>query len=249
MSRTHHIIKLLEPYNPWWHNPQWHRNDPLIKAYEESVLKRKPRLFHHFRRYLVYRGYYGIVTIRGPRRVGKTTLIKLLIRYLIEERGIDPRSIFYISLDYEGISNISLIDLITTIAGVNNEEKYIFLDEVSMYPRWAQALKNAYDLGLIEKSKLKIIATGSHSMDLAEAASKLRDRQGKLASLFNVGGNLVQPPLRFPEIVESLRNEIGEFFFQDINYVLQESVLNCCRSYLMEGYPLCLSISMTTTFS
>ncbi len=213
MSRIPPMIRrLLEPYNPWWHDPNWYRYDPLITAYEESVLKRKPRLFHHFRRYLVYRGYYGIITVRGPRRVGKSTLIKLLIRYLIEEKSIDPHNIFYVSLDYEGLSNIPLVEIIKAIAESSNEEKYVFLDEVSMHPRWAQALKNAYDLGLINKGKLKIIATGSHSMDLAEAASKLRDRQGKLASLFNVGGNLVQPPLRFPEIVEGLRDEIGEFF-------------------------------------
>ena len=49
-------------------------------------------------------------------------------------------------------------------------------------------------------------------MDLAEAASKLRGRQGELARLFNVGGNLVHLPLRFPEVVESLRSEIDEFF-------------------------------------
>ena len=45
-------------------------------------------------------------------------------------------------------------------------------------------------------------------MDLAEAASKLRGRQGELVKLFNVEGNLVHLPLRFPEAVESLRSEI-----------------------------------------
>jgi hypothetical protein len=65
-----------------------------------------------------------------------------------------------------------------------------------------------YDTGLIVEGKMKIIAAGSHSMDLAEAASKLRGRQGELASLFNVSGNLIHVPLRFPEVVEAMREEI-----------------------------------------
>lgn len=73
------IEDLLGPYNPWWNDPKWHMRDHLIIAYEKSVLKRKPRLFYHLAKNLVDKGYYGIVTIRGPRRVGKTMLIKLLI--------------------------------------------------------------------------------------------------------------------------------------------------------------------------
>ncbi len=189
----------------------------IIIEFENSVLKNKPRFFYHILSGLANRDLYGLITIRGPRRVGKTTLVKLLIRQLIDD-GVDSNRIFYASLDYQGpnsSTSISPLNLITRVAGSSDQEKYLFLDEVSMYSDWATEMKNVYDLGLIQKGKLKIIATGSHSMDLAEAASKLRGRQGQLAEKFNVGGNLLQPPLRFPEIVEGLQPQIHEHISQN----------------------------------
>ena len=203
---------LLEPYNPWWSDPAWYKEDPLLRVFEESILNKEPRLYYHLRQRIHTRGKYGIITLRGPRRVGKTTLIKLLIKYLLVERRIHPRSIFYISLDYEGLEDVKLVSLLKAIASSGRFEKYVFLDEASMYPGWAQALKNLYDMNLVLRGKMKIIATGSHSMDLAEAASKLRGRQGSFAELFNVGGNLTHLPLRFPEVVEAIRDEIDRYF-------------------------------------
>ena len=211
MSADVDPYSLLEPYNPWWSDADWHKRDPLMKAFDESILGKEPRLYYHLRR-ISEPGRYGIITIRGPRRVGKTTLVKLLIRYLLVERRVAPRSVFYVSLDYEGLKDVKLVSLLEAIARSSRLEKYVFLDEASMYPEWAQALKNLHDMGLLERGRLKIVASGSHSMDLAEAASKLRGRQGGLARLFNVGGNLVHLPLRFPEVVGSLRSEIDEFF-------------------------------------
>lgn len=48
-------------------------------------------------------------------------------------------------------------------------------------------------------------------MDLAEAASKLSDRQGEMAKMINLGGNLVMRPLRFSEVVKAIRKDINEF--------------------------------------
>lgn len=206
--RLEDVEALLKPYNPWWGDGDWDEEDPLLARVYRSALKNRPRLYYHLQR-IVRPGAYGIVTVRGPRRVGKTTLIKLLVKYLIG-RGVDPRSIFYVSLDYEGLSNIKLVELLQAIAERGGGEKYVFIDEASMYPGWAQVMKNMYDMGFIERGRVKILAAGSHSMDLAEAASKLRGRQGALAQLFNLGGNLVHMPLRFSEVVESLKTDIDD---------------------------------------
>ena len=207
------LRRLLEPYNPWWRDRRWYKYDPLLQNFYNSMLRSEPRLYYHLKR-IATPYAYGIITIRGPRRVGKTTLIKLLIRYLIEEKNVSPQTIFYISLDYEGLENVKLVELLEAIAKWDGGDKYVFIDEASMYPGWAQALKNLYDTGLVERGRMKIVAAGSHSMDLAEAASKLRGRQGKLAHLFNLGGNLVHVPLRFSEVVEALRPEINRFLSQ-----------------------------------
>ncbi len=208
---TGELRRLLKQYNPWWVDQYWYKRDPLLQDFYNSILRREPRLYYHMKRHIAEPGVYGIITIRGPRRVGKSTLIKLLIKHLIEEKNVDPQSIFYISLDYEGLAGVRLVEILETIAASTSSDKYVFLDEASMYPGWAQALKNLYDTGLVETGRMKIVAAGSHSMDLAEAASKLRGRQGRLAQLFNLGGNLIHVPLRFAEVVEALRREIDSF--------------------------------------
>ena len=212
MGGANNVRALLEVYNPWWTDRNWDKKDPLLGAFRKSIFKDKPRLFHHIKKNICRPNIYGIITIRGPRRVGKSTLLKLLIEFLIKKKGVDPRSIYYISLDYEGLKDIKLFNLLHAIARSSPNEKYVFLDEVSMHPDWARALKNLYDAGLIEAGKMKIVASGSHSMDLAEAVSELRGRQGALARYFNVGGNLVQLPLRFVEVVEAIRGEIRDLF-------------------------------------
>lgn len=199
----------LRNYNPWWYDDKWYEKDQNLADFRGSVLKVKPRLFYHIIRNITG-PRYGIVTIRGPRRAGKTTLLKLVIDHLIRERKVDPSSIFYISLDYQGLKEVELVKILEIIANSSDSEKYIFLDEVSMYGDWALALKNVYDMGLVERAKLKIIATGSHSMDLAEAVSKLRNRQGSLAGGFNLGGNLIHRTLRFSEVIEALKPEIDD---------------------------------------
>ncbi len=151
---------------------------------------------------------YGIITVRGPRRVGKTTLIKLLIRELLK-KGVEEDRIFYIPLDLKELRNINLMELLREIAYLPGE-KYVFMDEASMLRDWALILKNAADSGLVDRG-MKILVTGSHSMDLAEAVSKLSGRQGELAKEFNLGGNLVHLPMRFIEVLEAIRPDLDEY--------------------------------------
>jgi len=209
---TKDLRKLLEVYNPWWNDSKWYERDQLILEYQQGAFRIISRLYYHIKRRIVIPGKYGIVTIRGPRRSGKTTMIKLVIKDLIEEYGIDPSNIFYISLDYSGLKDIKLFEILRNIADVRGNEKYVFLDEVSMYEDWALELKNTFDANIVSRGKLKIVATGSHSMDLAEAVEKLRGRQGDLAREFNVSGNLLYTPLRFPEVVESINKEVMSLF-------------------------------------
>jgi len=197
--------------NPWRTDPDWGESDPSLKEFDKSALGYKPRLFFHLGEPLMSRGLYGIVTLRGPRRIGKTTLVKLLIRELLEN-GVGRNSIRYYSLDRNdtGGHPLSPLRLIEGTPADTDGDNFLFLDEVSFYDGWATELKNAFDAGLIDNRRLKVVATGSHSMDLSEAVSKLRGRQGPISESLNLGGNLLQAPLRFPEVVDSLQPEIQE---------------------------------------
>ena len=202
----------LRLYNPWWVDDLWYEKDKEILEYERGPYRIVSRMYPYIRNTLRRNpNKYGIVTIRGPRRAGKTTVIKLLIRSLINELRIDPQSIYYISLDYQGLGNISLLEILETLAETEGD-KYIFLDEVSMYENWSLDLKNISDLGLLYQGRLIIIATGSHSMDLAQAAEKLSSsRRGELATAFNLGGNLLFTPLRFSEVADGLSSDLYSY--------------------------------------
>jgi len=150
------------------------------------------------------------VTIRGPRRVGKTTLVMMIVDHLISRKRVSSENIFYVPLDYAKLKDVDLFGLVADIAQLPGE-KYVFLDEASMRSDWALILKNLVDANLVEKGRLKMVVTGSHSMDLADAASKLSGRQGCLATMFNLGGNLIHVPRRFVEILEALRPDIDDY--------------------------------------
>lgn len=211
--RINDAMRLLEPYNPWWYDKTWYDKDIDLRNVRESILKRKPRIYFHIRNNLGAIPLSGILTIRGPRRIGKTTLIKLIVEYLIKSRNFNPRHVIYISLDYHELRRISLIELINTFIDYYGGNLYLLLDEVSMNKDWALILKNLVDQGIYSKNVM-IIATGSHSMDLAEARSKLSGRQGACSKVFNLSGNLVYYPLRFSEVVESLYEDFNDYLIR-----------------------------------
>jgi len=81
-----HLLKL---YNPWWEHPQGHwRKDlpdyrrPIVTEIL-SDLSELPQM----------------VSVTGPRRVGKTTSLKQVICKLLDDQTIDPRKILYFSFD------------------------------------------------------------------------------------------------------------------------------------------------------
>ena len=74
---------ILEPYNPWWETTD----------FRTEVFKRP--IFHKIFKDLS--SLKQIISITGPRRVGKTTLLKQIIKTLIHNESIDPKQIVYFS--------------------------------------------------------------------------------------------------------------------------------------------------------
>jgi predicted AAA+ superfamily ATPase len=80
--------KELANQNPWWQNKNAINDDFKIKQFNES----KVQYFHP----LVTQQYkpFSLFIIRGPRQVGKSTALKLLIRKVLSS-GANPFSIFF----------------------------------------------------------------------------------------------------------------------------------------------------------
>ena len=105
-----------------------------------------------------------IISIIGPRRVGKSTLMRQLVKYLIKEKDVDPTHIIYYSFDDPTLSlrNISGGEFIESLydhVRQIGEPAYLLLDEIQTLERWEQYLKKYYDL----KYPIKVVVSGSAS--------------------------------------------------------------------------------------
>ncbi len=137
------------------------------------------------------------------RQVGKTTMIKLIIKNLLNE--VKPEAIFYYSCDlltdYE-----ELIDILRRYLRIKEERgietSYIFLDEVTYVNDWFRAIKYGIDRGGLFKNDV-ITITGSTSIALRGNIETFPGRRE-----FGVDVTLL-PPLSFQSYIKALRPEIS----------------------------------------
>jgi predicted AAA+ superfamily ATPase len=133
--------ELLAPYNPWWVNPD--------KAFERLPKFHRPIFVDIFKG---LKEVPQIISITGPRRVGKSTLIRQIARKLIGE-GIRPENIIYYSMDDPAllrseIKHDKFFDSLMDEARKKAENNliYVFLDEIQRFEKWELFLKKYYDL-------------------------------------------------------------------------------------------------------
>jgi predicted AAA+ superfamily ATPase len=115
-----------------------------------------------------------LIGIRGPRGVGKTTL---LLQY-IKQHLPNNKTVLYASLDNIWFAENKLTDLADQF--VKRGGRYLFLDEVHKYPNWSQEIKNIYD----DYSDLSIVFTGSSLLEILNARADLSRR----AVVYNIQG-------------------------------------------------------------
>lgn len=188
--------------NPWWTSKQWMANDKHIQAFQSSTFQWIPRLkfFLDFKKDTVY-------TLRGPRQVGKTTFLKLLIAEKLDGK-VPPQNVFYYACD--------LVDNPKELASIiekylkarrlrrDKDRLYLFLDEVSSVKGWQKGVKFLVDKGTLRNTT--VILSGSHSLDLRVSAEQLPGRRGEPES----NPDLVFVPVKFAEYAESTDENIRQ---------------------------------------
>ncbi len=207
---------LLYQYNPWWEEKISFKD---IKSREKYLLQ--------LRSYLKRK---QIIILTGLRRVGKTTLMKLIIKELIDN-NIDATHLLYVSLDDYLLHKSSISEIINEFRKIHKlkiEEKiYLFLDEVTYKDDFQIQLKNIYD-----NQNVKIFAASS-------SASLLLDKK---ASLTGRAITLEIEPLDLEEYlffngikIKKRDGQLYQSYF--LEYIktggLPENVLNPNREYLM----------------
>ncbi|MFP4350690.1 MAG: ATP-binding protein [Desulfococcaceae bacterium] len=144
------IIHVLTGFNPWWSE----RPCPVPPF--------RRLAFDACRRYLEDAGLRRAVLLSGPRRVGKTTVLQQMAQALVQ-KGDDPKSILYLSLDHPLLKLLSLREILSLF----HESTYpdgrpatLLLDEIQYAPQWETEIKLLVD----HKPQYRILATGSASV-------------------------------------------------------------------------------------
>jgi len=195
---------ILVRQNQWWKKTDTIEEDYHLGLYKESKIKWQPKLQYEFvlDKDLIY-------VLRGPRQVGKTTLLKLIIKDLLLKDKVDPRTVFYFACDQGGIQNDrSLKDLLETYIDwtretVKKQRLYIFLDEVTYTKKWSTGVKVVADTGRLKNAV--VIATGSHAIDLKHGAERMPGRRG-----VGIGLDKIMLPMNFREFLFTVLSDLSK---------------------------------------
>ena len=210
--------QILYRYNPWWE-----------KKFKLAKLFARPKPLKNLKDNLAAK---QIVILTGLRRVGKTTLMKQLIDYLINQQKINPKLIFYVSLDDYLLANNTILEIIEEYRKIHrlsfSEKVYLFLDEITYQKDFELQLKNIYD-----QQNAKVYVSSSSASILKSKKSFLTGRNAVLEIL----------PLDFEEYLNFKEIEIKksnqhlvEKYFEDFMQTggLPEYVLTGNIEYLKE---------------
>lgn len=161
--------------NPWWSDPGWRTGDRQLAMLAGQPVRLPAELVG-----TIDPAKAGIHVLRGPRQVGKTTDLKLLVERALAE-GHDARSILYLTLDLiEGQPHAELAETIARAKTLARRPGpgIVLLDEVTGVPRWQTAVKAVWDDGTIGDDV--VVCTGSSAIDLQKgAAERLPGRRGE----------------------------------------------------------------------
>jgi len=183
--------------NPWWTDRGWPAGDRQLALLAGQPVRLPAELVG-----ALDLAKAGIHVLRGPRQVGKTTDLKLLIERALEE-GRSARSILYLTLDLiEGAHHAELAETITRAKALARYpgSSIVLLDEVTGVPRWQIAVKALWDDGTIAGDV--VLCTGSSAIDLQRGASeRLPGRRG-------AGRDHLVLPQTFASFARAVNNSI-----------------------------------------
>ena len=221
--------ELLYYFNPWYIN----QKDIVIEKWENMKIRWIPEWLKD-----ISLEPFSLNFIIGPRQVGKTTGIKLLINKLLENN--DPWSIFY--YDCSNLTNFEelrkVIDYYLKIKEKRNiKTSYIFLDEITHVNDWWRTVKLYIDIGKFKDDVITI--TGSSSIKLKGEVELFPGRRGN-------GKDVCVYPLSFREYlnIKGIKINRYENILEGMNNLsgLEPKIFKEFENYLETGgYPLSIN--------
>ncbi|NLH49066.1 MAG: ATP-binding protein [Myxococcales bacterium] len=171
---TPSIEAAIRDSNPWWNEGKWDPyNLPPMRRWIFSTAINRLR-----------NGLTPAVVLRGPRQVGKTTLMNQMIHSLLES-GVDPKSIIKVQFDeLPGFRKTSepILEIARwfreRILGENFNKAahagriaYLFFDEVQNLADWAPQIKQLVDI-----HPVRVMLTGSSALRIEAGRDSLAGR-------------------------------------------------------------------------
>src|SRR5262245_22265401 len=117
----------LQRDNPWWADP---------KAMIPEAAYPRRVYFSPFKALALNFDVRRATVLLGPRRVGKTVILKQLIHEAIDAGVVEPRAVLYASVDtpvYSGISLQTFLDLMPRDAP---SRRLVIFDEIQYLSDW-----------------------------------------------------------------------------------------------------------------
>lgn len=219
------LQKLITTWNPHFTNPQkggWEGTVPREKYLQQ--LKKLMDIRH-------------VLILTGVRRSGKSTLMRQLVRFLIQEKGVPPQNILFLFLEdilvqqYISIGWKFLEELYKYYLETYNPQGqiYLLLDEIQGVKEFNRWIASRYE----RKEKVKFILSGSRrALVESESATVLTGRNVRIDVY----------PLNFYEYLMmkgvEVKGEGSIASIRDANFDLVSSILHHLGNYLYEGgYP------------
>jgi hypothetical protein len=222
------VAEHLKQLNPWWSSGQMDAVTVGLRPRAYLGLVQKLLADPLLRR---------AVVLLGPRRVGKTILIRHLIADLLNS-GVSGQSVAYVEMDHPLLHGQSLADLIRHVEDIapgGEGLRYLFFDEVQSHKDWEKHLKPLVD----HRPDLRILVSGS-----AAAALKRQSTESG-AGRFT---DFLLPPLTFSEYLQ-LRTEPAAIHEEEPGLYVLEDITRLNQQFVeyvtYGGYPeLALSPSV-----
>ena len=163
-----------------------------------------------------------LVSIRGSRGVGKTTLMR---QYIKQMYGVNAGEALYCVMDSMYFTSHTLMEVAERFHLMGG--KHLFLDEVHKYPTWSKELKEIIDLW----PDMKITFTGSSLLQILNADADLSRR----VLSYDMAGLSFREYLRFYKNIELPVHTLKEVL-EDADAVCDEVCKVCHPQPLFEEY-------------
>jgi len=166
------LEETLRESNPWWGGEGLFALPPIRRWAFKEVL------------WGVKQGLTPITVLRGPRQVGKSTIINQVIQTLLDE-GVAPERIFRVQFDelptvkgvLEPILGLTrwyaenVLGSSLNQAAWDGRQAYLFFDEIQNLDAWAPQLKH-----LVDMNPVRVVVTGSSALRIEAGRDSLAGR-------------------------------------------------------------------------